>query len=129
MASVRKRPVQMPVFSTIEDEAAYWDQHSTAAFEDEWEPVDSTIAPDVRSKYLVEMSLTLARSIDSERRPNGGILMFASFLDHGSNKHLSVRAENLQRRPFPAIASRRSRSGIRSEAAELGDDRQLNPEG
>jgi hypothetical protein len=34
---------RIPSFKTIEEEAEFWDTHSTEEFEDEWEPMDEDI--------------------------------------------------------------------------------------
>ena len=57
MASVRKRPGKIPMFASIEEEAAFWDRHSTTDFEDEWEPVAVATAPNLVSQYIVQIEL------------------------------------------------------------------------
>lgn len=48
---------KMPAFVSIEEEAAFWDTHSTTEFEDEWEPVDVEFAPDLKHRRVVEITL------------------------------------------------------------------------
>lgn len=57
MASVRKRPSTIPVFASPEEEAAFWDRHSTADFEDDWESVAVSVTPNISSRYVVQFEL------------------------------------------------------------------------
>lgn len=57
MTHVRRAPSKIPAFNSIEEEAAFWDSHSTTEFEDEWEPVEVEVAPDLRSVRVVEIEL------------------------------------------------------------------------
>lgn len=34
---------RIPDFKTVQEEAEFWDTHSTTEFEDEWEPIDEEI--------------------------------------------------------------------------------------
>jgi hypothetical protein len=37
----RREPIaRIPTFESLEAETAFWDQHDTTEFEDEWEPVE-----------------------------------------------------------------------------------------
>ena len=42
-AAAKRTPSHIPTFNTVEEEAAFWDTHSTTEFEDEFEE-----APDVQ---------------------------------------------------------------------------------
>lgn len=44
-----ERRSRIPTFATIDEEAAFWDSHDTADFEDELEPVDDVVFESVRS--------------------------------------------------------------------------------
>lgn len=41
---------RIPVFSSIAEEAAFWDSHDTAEFEDEFEPVDLRVSDEARRR-------------------------------------------------------------------------------
>jgi hypothetical protein len=43
------RRSRIPTFATVEDEAAFWDSHDTADFEDELEPIENVVFESVRS--------------------------------------------------------------------------------
>ena len=45
MASTKPTESRIPAFSSIEEEAAFWDTHDTTDFEDEWEPVELEVSP------------------------------------------------------------------------------------
>ncbi len=51
------RSRRIPEFRTVQEEAEFWDTHSTAEFEDEWEPTDLEFAPDWRSVRLMSVKL------------------------------------------------------------------------
>ncbi len=42
--------VRIPVFSSVAEEAAFWDSHDTAEFESEFEPVRLEVSPEARHK-------------------------------------------------------------------------------
>ena len=44
-----ERRSRIPAFATVEEEAAFWDSHDTADFEDELEPLDDVVFESVRS--------------------------------------------------------------------------------
>lgn len=52
MSTTQRATSKIPDFSSYEEEAAFWDTHSTEDFEDEWEPVDWEIG-EVRSRYFL----------------------------------------------------------------------------
>jgi hypothetical protein len=51
----RRHPVrsEIPEFETLEEEAVFWDSHSLAEFEDEWEPVEIEVARPLRHGLTV----------------------------------------------------------------------------
>jgi CopG antitoxin of type II toxin-antitoxin system len=55
MSQLQRAPSKIPEFDSLEEEAEFWDTHSTTEFEDEWEPVEVAIAPEVRSHFIVEI--------------------------------------------------------------------------
>ena len=57
MQEVRDAPSKVPIFHSVQEEAEFWDTHSTTEFEDEWEPVEVEISPDLVSWriFLVEI--------------------------------------------------------------------------
>lgn len=40
---------KIPAFASLEEAAAFWDTHDSSEFEDEWEPVDVEISPNLTS--------------------------------------------------------------------------------
>ncbi|GEM_PF-4844755 len=40
----------IPEFKSIQEEAVFWDTHDTSEFEDEFEPVDLQVSPELRSR-------------------------------------------------------------------------------
>lgn len=44
---------RIPEFSTLEEEAEFWDTHDTTEFEDEFEPVEMEVARPLRHAFLV----------------------------------------------------------------------------
>ena len=48
---------RIPDFASIEEAAAFWDSHDSTEFEDEWEPVEVEVLPDLRSVRVVEIEL------------------------------------------------------------------------
>lgn len=51
---------RIPVFSSRQEEAEFWDTHSLTEFEDEWEPVEVTVADPLG--YIYEISVRLDRA-------------------------------------------------------------------
>jgi len=41
--SQKRAKSRIPDFKTIQEEADFWDSHSTAEFEDEWEPMEGPL--------------------------------------------------------------------------------------
>jgi hypothetical protein len=57
MSKGQRAPSRIPEFKPVQEEAEFWDTHSTAEFEDEWEPVDFQIDPRSRSFRLMSVRL------------------------------------------------------------------------
>jgi hypothetical protein len=57
MTEKSREPSRVPVFKTVQEAAEFWDTHSTAEFEGEWEPADLQFAPNWRSVRLVSVKL------------------------------------------------------------------------
>jgi hypothetical protein len=74
MATPKSVAREMPVFDSIEDEAEFWDTHSTTEYEDEWEPVDVEFSPDLKHLWLIEFTLDIETADQLKRiaRQQGG---------------------------------------------------------
>ena len=57
MSSPTRTQSRIPDFTSIEEAAAFWDSHDSSEFEDEWEPVEVEVSPDLRSVRVVEIEL------------------------------------------------------------------------
>jgi len=55
--NLTRAPSKIPAFDLIEDAATFWDSHDSTEFEDEWEPVEVEVSPDLRSVRVVEIEL------------------------------------------------------------------------
>jgi predicted DNA binding CopG/RHH family protein len=53
----KKKPPQqrVPEFSSIEEEAAFWDTHSTADYEDEFKPVPTRFAKNLSQGITIRL--------------------------------------------------------------------------
>ena len=60
MGEPRQVASRIPVFNSIEEEAEFWDTHDSTEFEDEVEPVEVEISPEVRSRFIVTIELERA---------------------------------------------------------------------
>ena len=49
----------IPVFTSIEGEAEFWDTHDTEAFADEFEPVEVKFARPLKHKWVLTINLFL----------------------------------------------------------------------
>jgi hypothetical protein len=56
MSQVRQATSRIPQFESVQEEAEFWDTHSTTEFEDEWEPVEVAVPLEVSSEYFVEIT-------------------------------------------------------------------------
>ena len=73
MTKVPKSPSRIPVFTSIEEEAEFWDTHDSTEFEDEWEPVEVELPLEVTSTFFLEVEFDRAtwdrlRDFARERR-------------------------------------------------------------
>lgn len=69
MSQAQRSPTRIPDFDSIQEEAEFWDTHSTTEFEDEWEPVDWEIG-EVHSRFILQADVdraTLRRVRDLAR--------------------------------------------------------------
>jgi hypothetical protein len=57
MTEKSREPSRVPVFKTVQEATESWDTHSTAEFEDEWEPTDLQFASNWRSVRLMSVKL------------------------------------------------------------------------
>lgn len=48
---------KLSVFDSVADEAAFWDSHSTAEFESEWEAVEVEVAPNRSDRRVINSVL------------------------------------------------------------------------
>lgn len=46
---------RIPAFNSIEEEAAFWDTHSTSEFPDEFTPVNITVGPELAEKLTLRL--------------------------------------------------------------------------
>ena len=64
---------KIPRFSSIEEEAEFWDTHDSTEFEDEFEPVELRIAGPLRHGLVVEFeSATFHRLVAVAKRRDIG---------------------------------------------------------
>ena len=60
---------KIPRFSSIEEEAEFWDTHDSTEYEDEFEPVELRIADPLRHGLVVEFeSATFHRLVAAAKR-------------------------------------------------------------
>lgn len=73
MAQTRHRPPssRIPDFRTIEEEAAFWDSHSTTEFEDEWEPAELEVATPLMHSMKVSFDASTLGRIAAVARARG----------------------------------------------------------
>ena len=60
MSNVAHAHSRIPEFASIEEEAEFWDTHSTTEFEDEWEPVEVELPLEVTSEFFLEIEFDQA---------------------------------------------------------------------
>jgi predicted DNA binding CopG/RHH family protein len=64
------KPKRIPEFATIEEEAAFWDTHSTADFEDEFKPIRARFGKRLSTGVTIRLdpeTLKKLRSMAQER--------------------------------------------------------------
>jgi hypothetical protein len=68
---MRRARSQIPTFSSVDEEAAFWDTHDSTEFEAEFEPVTDTRFEPARPRTALTVQLdadTLARLTEQARR-------------------------------------------------------------
>ena len=55
MTETTPRTSKMPAFETLDEEAAFWDEHDTTEFADEWEPVEVEVVQPLRHGLTVTL--------------------------------------------------------------------------
>ncbi len=73
MNTRQRAPSRVPEFKSVQEAAEFWDTHSTADFEDWWEPTDLEFAPDWKSVRLlsVEIDYSLYRALRARAEGQG----------------------------------------------------------
>jgi predicted DNA binding CopG/RHH family protein len=64
------KPARIPEFASIEEEAAFWDTHSTADYEDEFKPVRARFAKRLSTGVTIRLdpdTLQRLRALAQER--------------------------------------------------------------
>lgn len=61
----------MPTFETREEATAFWDEHDTTEFEDEWEPVEIEISRPLHHRLSVSFESGDFRRLLAEARLRG----------------------------------------------------------
>ena len=51
---------RIPRFNSIQEEAEFWDTHDPTELEDDWEPVEAELPPEVCSEYFVGVTFDMA---------------------------------------------------------------------
>ncbi|MGH2561553.1 MAG: CopG family antitoxin [Thermomicrobiales bacterium] len=67
-SGVRSR---IPEFQSVEEAAEFWGTHSTAEFEDEWEPVDVEVSPNLGHVLSVRLDRSTFRRLSGIARQKG----------------------------------------------------------
>ena len=67
-SSVRNR---IPEFQSLEEAAEFWGSHSTAEFEDEWEPVDVEVSPNLGHVLSVRLDRPTFHRLSAIARKKG----------------------------------------------------------
>lgn len=67
----QQRPTQIPTFSSLEDEAAFWDSHSLGEFEEDLEPVEADVAQPLVHRLTVDLDRERFRSLAAIARQQG----------------------------------------------------------
>ena len=64
-------PSPIPEFSSIEEEAEFWDTHDFTEYLDESSPVTVRVAPDFRSVYAVYLDREVYEALSGRAREQG----------------------------------------------------------
>ena len=87
-------PSRIPEFANIEDEAAFWDTHSTADYEDEFKPVRVRFAKGLSTGVTIRFdpeTLRRLRAIAQEQRMGPTTLIRMWVLERLKQQEVSLR--------------------------------------
>jgi CopG antitoxin of type II toxin-antitoxin system len=87
-------PSRIPEFATIEEEAKFWDTHSTADYEDEFKPVRVRFGKRLSSGVTIRLdpdTLQKLRALARERRIGPTTLIRMWVLERLNEKEPSAR--------------------------------------
>jgi len=88
------QPVRIPEFATLEEEAAFWDTHSTADYEDEFRPVRARFAKRLSTGVTIRLdpdTLQKLRTLAQERGIGPTTLIRMWVLERLKQKEVSPR--------------------------------------
>lgn len=71
MSQVEQQQSRIPTFTSLEDEAAYWDSHSLGEFEDELEPVEADVARLLVHRLTVDLERERFRQLAAIAKQQG----------------------------------------------------------
>src|SRR5687767_14443285 len=75
------RPSKIPTFASLEEEAAFWDGHDLGEFEDELEPVEVEVDPNLGHVLSVRVEAAEIRRLGAIARQRGvGVVELARLL-------------------------------------------------
>jgi predicted DNA binding CopG/RHH family protein len=88
------KPVRIPEFASIEEEAAFWDTHSTADYEGEFRPVRARFAKRLSTGVTIRLdpeTLQKLRAVAQERGIGPTTLIRMWVLEHLKQKETAPR--------------------------------------
>ena len=88
------KPRRIPEFASIEEEAAFWDTHSTADYEDEFRPVRARFAKRLSTGVTIRLdpdTLQKLRTLAQERGIGPTTLIRMWVLERLKQKEVSPR--------------------------------------
>ncbi|MDP9359392.1 MAG: BrnA antitoxin family protein [Chloroflexota bacterium] len=62
---------RIPAFSSIKEEAAFWDPHDFTDFAEESQPVEVTIGPDLAERLTLRLGTRRPRGVPGDAIPPG----------------------------------------------------------
>lgn len=71
MSQIKQHQSRIPTFTSLEEEAAFWDSHSLGEFEDELEPVDNDVALPFVHRLTVDLEGDRFRRLTTIARQRG----------------------------------------------------------
>jgi hypothetical protein len=71
---ISDRPSRIPTFSSVQEEAEFWDTHDTTEFEDEWEEVELEISPDLQHIIQIQLDRTQFRRLSMQAHSQGSTM-------------------------------------------------------